>query len=319
MEKLFLTQIHSLDNDGGCTAGNAYFSELFDLTKSRCSQIIKGLEDKKMIEVTIKRDGKLITQRVCKILNLGIKYFKGGIKYTKLGYLENAKENNTEYNNTKEDSLEQNLSNDKRLNKQLPFDVVSASETLNATYQEPFSELKEDIKNIFQIEVSTEQIKQAIFTFSTVAIASYDKYKCIRDYNKLINLFKDWIPKSIKYEGSKPPQKDTQLDSLEDYISKTQRPKDLEHLKKIGLFQQYNSTYQEQLFKLTNIAKGYTNENISPLLLFELMYMPLGYSLGGSTPERKLDSFERFFKKLNDYNKKHGDIRALIKERANEY
>ena len=81
IEKLFLTQIYSLDSGEGCTAGNAYFSEFFDMTKSRCSQIIKSLEAKEMIKITIERDGKLITKRVKMLLKNMLRSIKNYIKF----------------------------------------------------------------------------------------------------------------------------------------------------------------------------------------------------------------------------------------------
>ena len=46
MEKLFLVEIDSLDNERGCFASNAHFSEFFQLSKNRCTEIIKSLEEK---------------------------------------------------------------------------------------------------------------------------------------------------------------------------------------------------------------------------------------------------------------------------------
>ena len=100
-EKVFLAEIDSLDNDKGCFASNKYFSDFFGLTKSRCSQVIKSLEDKGYIKVSYiyHENSKEIKERVIKV---GVKYFKEGVKeiregvkYPKGGYLENAKDNNT--------------------------------------------------------------------------------------------------------------------------------------------------------------------------------------------------------------------------------
>jgi len=49
MEKLFLVEIHSLDNENGCFASNNYFANLFNLSKGRCSQIINSLKEKNYI------------------------------------------------------------------------------------------------------------------------------------------------------------------------------------------------------------------------------------------------------------------------------
>jgi hypothetical protein len=100
MEKLFITEINSLDNDEGCYASNEYFSVFFGLTKQRCSQIINSLITKKYVSCEYVREGKLIKKRVLRILDTGIKNIYRGIKNTLGGYQENAKENNIIYNNT---------------------------------------------------------------------------------------------------------------------------------------------------------------------------------------------------------------------------
>jgi len=67
-EKLFLVEIHSLDNNEGCFAGNGYFSEFFSISKTRVSLVIKSLIEKGFITSTIiYKDGtKQILKRVLK-------------------------------------------------------------------------------------------------------------------------------------------------------------------------------------------------------------------------------------------------------------
>ena len=100
MEKLFITEINSLDGKDGCYASNKRFAEFFGLSNGRCSQIINSLIKKKYIGVTYKIKGKQIIKRVLRILNRGIKNTKRGIKNSKQTYLENAQDNNTEKSNT---------------------------------------------------------------------------------------------------------------------------------------------------------------------------------------------------------------------------
>ncbi len=98
MEKLFLVEIDSLDNSQGCFASNAHFSEFFDISKGRCTQIIKQLEAKKLIKIKLIRDKKLITKRVIKVVNK----LNTPSEKTKQGYLENDEGSNTSINNTKD-------------------------------------------------------------------------------------------------------------------------------------------------------------------------------------------------------------------------
>lgn len=104
-EKVLLTEINSLDNDKGCFASNSYFSEFFDLSRSRISQIIKSLTTKKYIKVRLIYEGKAVKKRVINILttpvanmNLGGKNPKEGGEELRRGYLGNASDNNTSNN-----------------------------------------------------------------------------------------------------------------------------------------------------------------------------------------------------------------------------
>lgn len=86
MEKFFLLEIDSFQDKNGCYASNAHFSKLFGLSKARCTQIIKGLEAKKVLIITLIREGKLIKKRELRVVNI----LNRGSKYIKQGYLENA-------------------------------------------------------------------------------------------------------------------------------------------------------------------------------------------------------------------------------------
>ena len=56
-EKVFLSEIDSLDQGGGCFAQNAHFSNLFKLSKNRCSEIISRLAEKGFLRVFFNEDG----------------------------------------------------------------------------------------------------------------------------------------------------------------------------------------------------------------------------------------------------------------------
>ena len=107
-EKVLLVEIDSLDDEEtGCYASNNYFSKFFGITPGRISQLINGLVEKGFISTQLIKEGKEIRQRLIRInrppypevfniLNTYLENYKGGIKYSKEGYLENYKENNIE-------------------------------------------------------------------------------------------------------------------------------------------------------------------------------------------------------------------------------
>ena len=96
LEKIFLVEIDSLDNDQNCYASNAYFAEFFGISKGRCTQIIKSLEAKGFIQIQLIRDKKAIKKRVIRVVNK----LNTPLSKTKYPYLENAEGNNTSLNNT---------------------------------------------------------------------------------------------------------------------------------------------------------------------------------------------------------------------------
>src|SRR5699024_2802367 len=108
MEKLFLVEIDSLDNDKGCFASNAHFAEFFDITKGRCTQIIKSLERKGLITIQIEREGKNISKRIIKVvrkLNTLVNKLNTPIEKIKHPYLENDEGSNTRTNNTNSNTV----------------------------------------------------------------------------------------------------------------------------------------------------------------------------------------------------------------------
>jgi hypothetical protein len=64
IEKFVLAEINSLDGEEGCFASNDYFSKFFKLSKTRISQIINSLIQKKYISAEYIKKGNEIVKRV---------------------------------------------------------------------------------------------------------------------------------------------------------------------------------------------------------------------------------------------------------------
>lgn len=122
-EKVILIEIESLESEEkGCYASNKYFGEFFNLSMGRISQIINNLKEKDYLEINYIKSGKEILERQIRIkrppypvfnkLNRYLENDDRGIKKTKEGYLENAKENNITINNIN--------NNNKGVNKKTP-------------------------------------------------------------------------------------------------------------------------------------------------------------------------------------------------------
>lgn len=112
MEKLILVEIDSLDNEDGCFASNEHFSKFFSLSKNRCSELIKSLEQKGYIDINYvyQQESKAIAKRVIRCVRNSdggirktdrpIRNIDRGIRKTEEGYSENCEDNNTSFNNT---------------------------------------------------------------------------------------------------------------------------------------------------------------------------------------------------------------------------
>lgn len=154
MEKVFLVEIDSLDNEQGCFASNAYFSGFFGLSKSRCTEIIKSLESKKMIQIEhVFDDKKAIKKRVLKVVsgvfgkpNLGIRKTELGCSENRTGVFGKPNYNNTSNNNTIREKHALDF-----LSKNYP----SEYESLLMKYQTKISDF-EKAKNDFNLQFDVE-------------------------------------------------------------------------------------------------------------------------------------------------------------------
>jgi len=102
-EKVFLVEIDSLDNEDGCWANNQYFSDFFNISKTRVSLIIKSLVDKGYVftQVDSARGNKrILSTSQTKVKEVIKESLRGSLRKVKEGHKGKLKHNNTE-NNTK--------------------------------------------------------------------------------------------------------------------------------------------------------------------------------------------------------------------------
>ncbi|WP_348920144.1 helix-turn-helix domain-containing protein [Enterococcus rotai] len=165
-EIVFLAEIDSLDaTDTGCYASNKYFSEFFALSKNRCSEIIKSLEEKKAIKVFYeynRENPKQIDKRIIRVVeksNTPIRNLDRPIRNLDTPYSENWEDNNTSINNTSN-----NTSNNKPSIKEL-------TERFNTLWKEyPNKKGKEKAFKSYQKAikdgVTDETIQQGINSYN---------------------------------------------------------------------------------------------------------------------------------------------------------
>lgn len=112
-EKVLLVEIDSLDGEQGCFASNEYLADFFKLSKDRISRMVSSLRDKNYITVDFqyKEGTKQIEKRIIRVVrhqypigentNTPSRKQREGIgENTDTPIGENAKDNNTVFNNT---------------------------------------------------------------------------------------------------------------------------------------------------------------------------------------------------------------------------
>lgn len=201
MEKLFLVEIDSLDNEEGCYASNKYFSEFFDISKGRCSQIINSLKDKGLIEISYIREGKEIKRRVIRVvnkLNRVVNKLNDPIKNIKGGYLENDKENNTYINNTSNNNTSNILSSkhddipyreiveylNEKTGSQYKHTTQSTRNGIKARYNEGFK--LDDFKRVIDNQVSEWQYNDKMKKYLRPQTLFGTKFESYLNNNKVL-------------------------------------------------------------------------------------------------------------------------------------
>lgn len=188
-EKVFLVEIDSLDNEDGCFASNDYFAKFFNLSKNRCSEIIKALEKKQYLTISYKyKPGtKQIEQRILKLTN---KYLytrmvfdnPTGVFDNSIRYSENSEDNNT---------LDNNKERKKEKKKEETYNDIIFSYTENEDLREALIEFIKMRKNI-KSQMTNRALK--LLLTSLDKLASEDNTKVDILNQSILNNWKGVFP-----------------------------------------------------------------------------------------------------------------------------
>lgn len=148
-EKLFYVEIDSLDNEDGCFASNAHFAEFFDVSKGRCTQIVKSLESKKLITINLEYKGKQVVRRLIRVVNK----LNTPLSNPKHPYLENDEGNNTSLNNTTNNTSIVTTSKSYEDSLEIAEYLFSKIITINSSFKKPnFEVWAKDIDKAIRID-----------------------------------------------------------------------------------------------------------------------------------------------------------------------
>lgn len=187
-EKIFLVEIDSLDNQQGCFASNDYFSDFFGLSKNRCSEIIKSLEKKGLLNISYQylSGTKSIEKRIIKVVDIstrGIRETDRGIRETDKGYSENREDNNTLINNTINNTLDKKKKTD--------FDNLIEDYTENISLRNNIYEFIKMRKGI-KASITTSGLKRIITKLDSLTTNDNEKIDILD--NSIMNSWKGIFP-----------------------------------------------------------------------------------------------------------------------------
>ena len=197
-EKVFFTEIDSLDNEEGCFASNGYFAEFFGLSKTRVSLVIKSLIVKRYITSVIiyKEGSKEILKRVLKVCYIG---YITNVKDPTQGKL---KDNNT-VNNTI------NNTNNIYTKEREIFDYWNSKKGTVTSKEDSFDERKiaTAIKNFKKEEIvkAIDRLDKAVLDVNYYYNFKWNIYKFFKQSNGISNWLEDgqlWNDYKSKGDGS---------------------------------------------------------------------------------------------------------------------
>lgn len=198
-EKVFLTEIDSLDNEDGCFASNGYLAEFFGLSKTRVSLVIKSLIDKEYITSLImyKEGTHEILKRVLKVCYIPS---PRKVKDPPQGKL---KDNNT-INNTI------NNTNNIYIHEREIFDYWNSKKGTVTSNENSFDKNKiaTAIKNLKKEEIvkAIDRLDKAVLDTNYYYNFEWNIYKFFKQANGISNWLEDgqlWNDYKSKGEGSR--------------------------------------------------------------------------------------------------------------------
>lgn len=282
-------------------------------SRSKVSKFLKDLEKEQQIKIH-----KSTVTQVLTIVNYDLYQEKEQQKNSrktaeeqqKDTYKNVKKEKNVEEGNSQPPTLNEINSTDDpdtRTDKFLPFGILDAKETLHNIY--PTTEQKQTrIRELTGEEWSEQEANDIFKSFYEMGVTNY--YNNVRNVAKLKAAFNNWITKEAQFKKQQPKEQEVTLVA---HFEKYFTAKKMEKIMR-GKFQQWETAYEKDKFKYTNIAKGYSNPTITPPLIYEICKLQLSRNFIGSTEEKKLTSFKKWLSSLSDYNQNKGDIREQLEQ-----
>lgn len=186
----------------------------------------------------------------------------------------------------------------------------SFSDSLKTTFNNYVNfrkEIKKSIKSDQSLNLLLSKIEKKLQKHSELQIIEVINLSIENGWQ---GLFFDKLDNPIKAKS----QTKENIQDLEAFYLENYGPKYLELSKTSGQLERWQKQLSESFERLSELANGYKNKNISALFLFDLMYLKFGDGLNASSPNRKYECFEKIFAKWTEYQQNNGNTRELIKE-----
>ena len=194
-EKVFLAEIERLDHVNGCFASNAYFARFSYLSKNRCSEIIRSLENKG--KITIKymydKDKKNIVKRIIKVIDKSNSHSREDV----LPYSESCEENDI---------------NSNHINENIPYTEIIdyLNKKAKVNYRSSNRRTRELIKIRYNEGYRIEDFKQVI----NIKSAEWLNNEKMQQFLRPSTLFGDKFEIYVNQKGSVHHKKNTNANQI---------------------------------------------------------------------------------------------------------
>ena len=309
-QKILISEITALSNKNKfCFASNSYFAKTFDKSIESISRNLSKI--KKLGFIDIRIDQKRGNYREIRLLlNKSIPIDANN--------KTPIDANNKTYNNT---SINNNINNNINVNN---YDLFN---TFISYYKKQTGQ---------RLRIPTQKTKLAASQKYKLFAARINDGYTLDDLKKVLDAkIKDWgeCDKMKKYiriatlynksnfekyldEAENIDAQNTngsKLPCIERYFKTRYNTKKFNLMATRGKIDTFKALFSENFNYLKDFKGNFTNNSINEMVLFEIAFTSLGSDkLTGTTKEKKLNSFLRWYNKQSDYFKNKGDILQII-------
>lgn len=313
-QKILFSEIVALCNTSGvCFASNKYFCKCFKKSKVSISQSISNLQKNGFITIEIDPEkGNKRTIRVCKKSLTPIKEkLNTPIKENLKTYNKEViiKDNNTinNYNN--------NVNNYDLFNTFISYYKKQTGQRLRIPTQKTKLAASQKYK-LLAARINDGYTLDDLKKVLDAKIKDWGECDKMKKYIRIATLynksnFEKYLDEAENIDAQNT--KGAKMPCIERYFKTRYNTKKYNLMATRGKIDTFKALFNENFNYLKEFKSNFTNNSINELVLFEIAFTSLGSDkFTGTTKEKKLNSFLRWYNKQSDYFRNKGDILQII-------